>query len=84
MGPGAVISVREPPWFQGTLLVLAYAVAVQSAVVAPISIWLHSPVRAQAPLTAIYAWMERNGRTIAAVATLTIGVFIIGYAFIQL
>ncbi|KUM33202.1 GAP family protein [Arthrobacter sp. EPSL27] len=81
---GAVISVREPPWFQGTLLVLAYAVAVQSAVVAPISIWLHSPVRAQAPLTAIYDWMQRNGQTIAAVATLAIGVLLVIYGIGQL
>lgn len=80
---GAVISVREPPWFQGTLLVLAYAVAVQSAVVAPISIWLHSPERAQAPLTAIYAWMQRNGQTIAAVATLAIGVLLVIYGIGQ-
>jgi len=36
------------------------------------------------PLTAIYAWMQRNGRTIAAVATLTIGVLIVGYAVSQL
>jgi threonine/homoserine/homoserine lactone efflux protein len=81
---GAVISVREPPLFQGALLVLAYAVVTQSAVVVPIAVWLHSPERAEVPLTAIYAWMERNGRTIAAVATLTIGVFIIGYTFFQL
>lgn len=81
---GAVISVQEPPWFEGTLLVLAYAVAVQSAVVAPISIWLHSPERAQAPLTAIYGWMQRNGRVIAAVATLAIGVLLVGYGVGQL
>ncbi|MGP4032756.1 GAP family protein [Pseudarthrobacter sp. 1C304] len=81
---GAVISVREPPWFQGTLLVLAYAVAVQSAVVAPISIWLRSPERAQAPLTAIYAWMQRHGGVIAASATLTIGVLLVGYGIAQL
>lgn len=81
---GAVISVREPAWFEGTLLILAYAVAVQSAVVAPIGIWLHSPERAQAPLTAIYAWMQRNGQTIAAVATLAIGVLLVIYGIGQL
>ena len=49
---GAVISVREPPLFQGTLLVLAYAVVTQSAVVVPIAVWLKSPERAEVPLTA--------------------------------
>lgn len=81
---GAVISVREPPLIQGALLVLAYAVVTQSAVVVPIAVWLRSPERAEAPLTAIYAWMERNGRTIAAVATLAIGVFMVGYTLLQL
>ena len=81
---GAVISVREPPFVQGALLVLSYAIVTQSAVVVPIAVWLHSPERAEVPLTAIYAWMQRNGRTIAAVATLTIGVFISGYSFLQL
>ncbi|MCB5292316.1 GAP family protein [Arthrobacter sp. SO3] len=81
---GALISVREPPPFQGTLLVLAYSVVAQSAVVVPIAVWLHSPERAEVPLTAIYTWMQRNGRTIAAIAALTIGVFIIGYTIIQL
>ena len=81
---GAVISVREPPLFLGAVLVLAYAVVTQSAVVVPIAVWLRSPERAEVPLTAIYAWMQRNGRTIAAVATLTIGVLIVGYAVSQL
>ena len=75
-----VISVREPPLLPGSLLVLAYAVVTQSAVVVPIAVWLHSPERAEVPLTAIYTWMQRNGHTIAAVATLTIGVFIVGYS----
>jgi threonine/homoserine/homoserine lactone efflux protein len=39
---GALISVREPPPVQGTLLVLAYAAVAQSAVVVPIAIWLRS------------------------------------------
>ena len=69
---------------QGTVLVLAYAVVAQSAVVVPIAVWLHYPERAEAPLTAIDTWMQRGGRTIAAVATLTIGVFIIGYTPLQL
>lgn len=81
---GAVISVREPPLLQGALLVLAYAVVTQSAVVTPIAVWLHSPERADVPLTAIYTWMQRNGRMIAAVATMTIGVFIVGYTLLQL
>jgi len=74
---GALIGVREPPPFQGILLVLAYAVVAQSAVVVPIAIWLHSPERAEGPLTALYTWMQSNGRKIAAIASLTIGVFII-------
>jgi hypothetical protein len=81
---GALISVREPPLLQGTLYVLAYAVVAQSAVVVPIAVWLHSPERAEVPLTAIYTWMQRKGRTIAAIATLTVGVFIIAYTIIQL
>ncbi|WP_024368292.1 GAP family protein [Arthrobacter sp. TB 26] len=81
---GALISVREPPLLQGTLFVLAFAAVTQSAVVVPIAIWLHSPERAEGPLTAIYTWLQRNGRTIAAVATLAIGVFIVGYTVVQL
>lgn len=81
---GALISVREPPVLQGTLFVLAYAVVTQSAVVVPIAVWMHSPERAEAPLTAIYTWMQRNGQTIAAVATLAIGIFIVGYTLVQL
>lgn len=81
---GALISVREPPLIQGSLFVLAYATVTQSAVVVPIAVWLHSPERAEVPLTAIYTWMQRNGRKIAAIATLTIGVFLIGYAIVQL
>ena len=81
---GALISVREPPLLQGALFVLAYAAVTQSAVVVPIAVWMHSPERAEVPLTAIYTWMQRNGQTIAAIATLTIGVFIIGYTVVQL
>lgn len=81
---GALISVREPPLLQGTLLVLAYAAVIQSAVVVPIAVWMHSPERAEVPLTALYTWMHRNGQTIAAIATLTIGVFIVGYTVVQL
>ena len=81
---GALISVREPPLLQGILFVLAYAAVIQSAVVVPIAVWMHSPERAEAPLTALYAWMQRNGQRIAAIATLTIGMFIVGYTVLQL
>ena len=81
---GALISVQEPPLLQGTLIVLAYATVTQSAVVVPIAVWMHSPERAEVPLTAIYTWMQQNGQTIAAVATLAIGLFIVGYTFVQL
>ena len=81
---GALISVREPQLLQGILLVLAYATVTQSAVVVPIAVWMHSPERAEVPLTAIYTWMQQNGQKIAAIATLTIGVFIIGYTVVQL
>lgn len=81
---GALIGVREPPVLQGALFVLAYAVVTQSAVVVPIAVWMHSPERAEVPLTAIYTYMQRNGQTIAAIATLAIGVFILGYTVVQL
>ena len=81
---GALISVREPSLLQGTLFVLAYAAVIQSAVVVPIAVWLHSPERAEAPLTALYTWLQHNGQTIAAIATLTIGVVIVGYTAVQL
>jgi threonine/homoserine/homoserine lactone efflux protein len=81
---GALISVREPPPLQGTLLVLAYAAVAQSAVLVPITIWMHSPERAEVTLTTLSTWLQRNGRTIAAIATLTIGVFIAGYSVFQL
>jgi threonine/homoserine/homoserine lactone efflux protein len=81
---GALIGVREPPLLQGVLFVLAYAAVTQSAVVAPIAVWLHSPERAEETLTAVDAWLERNGQRIAAITTLAIGVFIVGYTVVQL
>ncbi|XTR52411.1 GAP family protein [Pseudarthrobacter sp. So.54] len=75
---GALISVRDLPLLEGTLFVLAFAAVTQSAVVVPIAVWLHSPGRAEAPLTAIYTLLERHGRTITAAATLIIGLFILG------
>ena len=77
---GALIGVRELPTLQGSVLVLAYAVVTQSAVVVPVAVWLQSPERAQVPLTALYDWLQRNGRRIAAIATLVIGLFIVGYS----
>ncbi|AXJ10955.1 hypothetical protein CFN17_16075 [Arthrobacter sp. PM3] len=81
---GALISVRELPPLQAGLLVLAYATVVQSAVVVPIAVWLRSPERANAPLTALYEWLQRNGRRIAAIATLAIGLLMVGYSAVQL
>ena len=81
---GAVIGVQELPPLQGSLLVLAYAAVAQSAVVVPVAVWLHSPERAQVPLTALYNWLQRNGRRIAAIATLAIGLFLVGYSLLQL
>ncbi|MEC5190854.1 MULTISPECIES: GAP family protein [unclassified Arthrobacter] len=75
---GALISVRDLPLLEGTLFVVAFAAVTQSAVVVPIAVWMHSPGRAEAPLTAIYTLLERHGRTITAAATLIIGLFILG------
>ncbi|MGY3317090.1 GAP family protein [Arthrobacter sp. TE12232] len=77
---GALIGVRELPTLQESVLVLAYAVVTQSAVVVPVVVWLQSPERAQVPLTALYDWLQRNGRKIAAIATLVIGLLIVGYS----
>jgi len=79
---GALIGIQDPPPLQGALLVLAYAVVAQSAVVVPIAVWLRSPERAQRPLTALYNWLQRNGRRIAAIGTLTIGLVVAGYSFL--
>ncbi|MFE4228951.1 GAP family protein [Arthrobacter sp. NPDC056886] len=81
---GAVISVQEPPPLEGSVLILAYAVVAQSAVVIPVAVWLRSPERAQAPLTTLYNWLQRHGRRIAAIVTLAIGLFIVGYSLLQL
>ena len=81
---GAVIGVQEPPPLEGSVLVLAYAVVAQSAVVIPVAVWLRSPERAQAPLTTLYNWLQRHGRRIAAIVTLAIGLFIVGYSLLQL
>lgn len=81
---GAMIGVREPQPFPGILFVLAYAAVAQSAVVVPIAVWLHSPERARVQLTALFASLQRNGRTIAAGATLGIGLFIGGYSALRL
>ena len=66
------------------MLVLAYAAVAQSAVVVPIAVWLRSPERAQRPLTALYNWLQRNGRRIAAIGTLTIGLVVAGYSLFLL
>ncbi|CAH0281875.1 MULTISPECIES: GAP family protein [unclassified Arthrobacter] len=81
---GAVIGVQEPPPLQGSLLVLAYAAVAQSAVIIPVAVWLHSPARAQIPLTALYNWLQRNGRRIAAIAALAIGLCLAVYSVLQL
>lgn len=81
---GAVISVQELPPLEGSVLVLAYAAVAQSAVVIPVAMWLHSPERAQVPLTALYNWLQRHGRRIAAIVTLAIGLVIVGYSLLQL
>lgn len=81
---GAVISVQELPPLEGTVLVLAYAAVAQSAVVIPVAVWLHSPERAQVPLTTLYNWLQRHGRRIAAAVTLAIGLFLVGYGLVQL
>jgi threonine/homoserine/homoserine lactone efflux protein len=81
---GAVIGVQELPPLEGSVLVLAYAAVAQSAVVIPIAVWLHSPERAQVPLTTLYNWLQRHGRRIAAIVTLAIGLFLVGYSLLQL
>lgn len=81
---GALISARELPPLPSIVLVLAYAAVAQSAVVVPVIIWLRSPERAQVPLTNLYNWLQRNGRRIAAILTLAIGLFILGYSLLQL
>ena len=81
---GAVISVQDVPPLEGAVLVLAYATVAQSAVVVPVAVWLHSPERAQVPLTTLYNWLQGHGRTIAAVVTLAIGLFLVGYGLVQL
>ncbi len=81
---GAVISVQGLPPLEGSVLVLAYAAVAQSAVVIPVAVWLHSPERAQGPLTNLYNWLQRHGRRIAAIVTLAIGLLIVGYSLLQL
>ena len=81
---GAVISVQELPPLEGSVMVLAYAAVAQSAVVIPVVMWLHSPERAQGPLTNLYNWLQRHGRRIAAIVTLAIGLFFVGYSLLQL
>ena len=81
---GAVISVQELQPLEGSVLVLAYAAVAQSAVVIPVAVWLHSPERAQVPLTSLYDWLQRHGRRIAAIVTLAIGLLLVGYSVLQL
>jgi threonine/homoserine/homoserine lactone efflux protein len=81
---GAVIGVQELPPLEASVLILAYAAVAQSAVVVPVVVWLRSPERAQVPLTSLYNWLQRNGRRIAAIVTLAIGLFLVGYSLVQL
>jgi len=79
-----VISIQELPPLEVSVLILAYAAVAQSAVVIPVLMWLRSPERAQVPLTTLYSWLQHNGRTVAAIVSLAIGLFILGYSFLQL
>jgi transcriptional regulator GlxA family with amidase domain len=79
-----VIGVQELPPLEASVLILAYAAVAQSAVVVPVVVWLRSPERAQVPLTSLYNWLQRNGRRIAAIVTLAIGLFLVGYSLVQL
>ena len=81
---GAVIGIQEPPPLEASVLVLAYAVVAQSAVVVPVVMWLRSPERAQVPLTSLYNWLQRHGRRIAAIVSLAIGLLLVGYSLLQL
>ena len=81
---GGLIAVRNLSPVEATLLVLAYGAVAQSAVVVPILVWLRSPDRAQDQLTALHAWMQRNGRTVTAVVALAVGVFLVGFNLLQL
>nr|WP_231709385.1 GAP family protein [Arthrobacter sp. zg-Y895] len=81
---GALIGVRNLPPVEATVLVLAYAVVAQSAVVVPITTWLRSPDRSRTQLAALSAWLQRKGRSITAAAALAIGVFLAGYNLLQL
>lgn len=81
---GAMIGVQEPTPLPGAILILAYAAVAQSAVVVPIALWLHSPESAEVQLTALYDWLQRHGRMIAASASLGIGLLIAGFSFLQL
>lgn len=81
---GAVISVQELPPLEVSVLVLAYAAVAQSAVVIPVLVWLRSPERAQVPLTTLYSWLQHNGQMIAAIISLALGLFILGYSLLQL
>jgi threonine/homoserine/homoserine lactone efflux protein len=81
---GVLISAQEPSRIEGALLVLGYAVVAQSAVVLPIAYWVRARERAEGQLAAVYAWLQRNGRMVTAVAILAIGAFIGGYSLLQL
>lgn len=81
---GGLIGMRDQPPVEAAVLVLAYAVVAQSAVVAPILVWLRSPDLAQDQLVALQAWMQRHGRTITAAISLAVGLFLVGYNIFQL
>lgn len=81
---GGLIGVRNLSPVEATVLVLAYAVVAQSAVVAPILVWLRSPDRAQDHLAALHTWMQRHGRTVTAAVALAVGVFLVAYNLLQL
>ncbi|MFE4197950.1 GAP family protein [Paenarthrobacter sp. NPDC056912] len=81
---GALIGLQGLQLLAGSLFVLGYALALQTAVLVPIVLWLRRPERADVMLTAVDGWMQRNSKAIAASTVLAIGLVIAGFSFSRL
>lgn len=81
---GALIGIQNLQLLAGTMFVFGYALALQSAVLVPVVLWLRQPERADVVLTAVDAWMQRNSQTIAAATVMAIGAVIAGFSISRL
>nr|WP_269076587.1 GAP family protein [Arthrobacter antioxidans] len=81
---GTLIGLHGLGPVAGTLVVLAYVLVAQSEILVPIVLRIRRPERADAMLTGLDAWLQRNSRTITGITLLLAGLLIAGLGVARL